>query len=251
MQLKQSFSVFLLSIIGVLSACQQRLPTSIQAKVEQELPKEIQERMVAHHIDQYAPIMMRFFKEENIAEIWKQDDTGYFILVAQYHICKWSGQLGPKYQEGDRQAPEGFYTIHADQMNPYSRYYLSFNIGFPNLYDQAHGRTGSNLMVHGACSSAGCYSMSDKNMAQIYAFARDAFRGGQSEFQLHAFPFRMTDANMKRHRADSNYQFWVMLKEGYDLFEKRRKPPKIEVYEKRYIFDYSGDEKLAFVIPEI
>nr|CBI78481.1 conserved hypothetical protein [Bartonella rochalimae ATCC BAA-1498] len=223
-------------------ACQERLPTSFKAKIEQSLPREILNKMAMNDIDQYAPIMMRFFKKDNIAEIWKQNRSGVFVLVVSYDICKWSGQLGPKYREGDFQAPEGFYTVQENQMNPYSKYYLSFNIGFPNLYDQIHGRTGSYLMVHGACSSVGCYSMNDRNMAQIYAFARDAFKGGQKEFQLHAFPFRMTDANMQRHYTSPHYEFWMMLKEGYDFFETNRKPPKITVYDKRYVFEHFIDE---------
>lgn len=228
---------FFLFLIGVLSACQDRLPTAIRVKVEQELPQEIQKKMAEHGVDKYAPIMMRFFKEENVAEVWKQDRAGVFVLVAHYDICKWSGKLGPKYREGDFQAPEGFYDISPRQMNPYSRYYLSFNIGFPNLYDQIHGRTGSYLMVHGGCASAGCYSMNDKNMAQIYAFARDAFRGGQRAFQLQAFPFRMTKGNMTRHRNSPHYRFWTMLKEGYDFFETRRRPPRVSVYAKRYVLN--------------
>ncbi|WP_183193478.1 L,D-transpeptidase family protein [Bartonella fuyuanensis] len=230
-------TVFFLAVMGILTACERRLPASILAKVEQPLPQEIQNRMALYDIDLYAPIVMRFFKEENIAEVWKQSRSGPFILVARYGICKWSGKLGPKYKEGDLQTPEGFYTISANQMNPYSKYYLSFNIGFPNLYDQENGRTGSNLMVHGSCFSAGCYSMSDKNMAQIYAFARDAFKGGQKAFQLQAFPFRMTENNMSRHRNSPHYQFWLMLKKGYDFFEENRKPPIVEVYKKRYVFN--------------
>ncbi|WP_455477852.1 L,D-transpeptidase family protein [Bartonella sp. B10] len=239
MVLNRFLAVCILFAIGFLAGCEGRLPASIRAKVEQSLPQTIKNRMALHNIDKYAPIMMRFFKEENVAEVWKQNNKGLFVLVAHYGICKWSGQLGPKYKEGDFQTPEGFYTIRANQMNPYSKYYLSFNIGFPNLYDQAHGRTGRHIMVHGSCTSAGCYSMSDKNMAQIYAFARDAFRGGQREFQLQAFPFRMTDTNMERHRDDPHYQFWMMLKEGYDFFEVNRKPPRVDVYEKRYVFNYN------------
>ena len=81
---------------------------------------------------------------------------------------------GPNFKEGDRQAPEGFYNIRPHQMNPKSSYYLSFNMSFPNKFDRTRGRTGSNLMVHGACSSAGCYSMTDEQVLEIYAFAREA-----------------------------------------------------------------------------
>ncbi|ACS52079.1 L,D-transpeptidase family protein [Bartonella grahamii] len=242
MTFSRFLAVCVLFVMGILAACGGRLPASIRAKVEQPLPQEIQNRMALYDIDPYAPIVMRFFKEENLAEVWKQSRSGPFILVARYGICKWSGKLGPKYKEGDLQTPEGFYTISANQMNPYSKYYLSFNIGFPNLYDQENGRTGSNLMVHGSCFSAGCYSMSDKNMAQIYAFARDAFKGGQREFQLQAFPFRMTEDNMLRHSNDPHYQFWVMLKKGYDFFEKNRQPPTVEVYGKRYVFNRDIDK---------
>ncbi|WP_375635332.1 MULTISPECIES: L,D-transpeptidase family protein [unclassified Bartonella] len=242
MTFSRFLAVCVLFVMGILAACGGRLPASIRAKVEQPLPQEIQNRMALYDIDPYAPIVMRFFKEENLAEVWKQSRSGLFILVARYGICKWSGKLGPKYKEGDLQTPEGFYTISANQMNPYSKYYLSFNIGFPNLYDQENGRTGSNLMVHGSCFSAGCYSMSDKNMAQIYAFARDAFKGGQREFQLQAFPFRMTEDNMLRHSNDPHYQFWVMLKKGYDFFEKNRQPPTVEVYGKRYVFNRDIDK---------
>ena len=55
------------------------------------------------------------------------------------------------------------------QMNPNSHYYLSFDIGYPNAYDRAYGRTGSNIMVHGDCSSRGCYAMTDEQISEIYA----------------------------------------------------------------------------------
>ena len=141
-----------------------------------------------------SPIMIRIFKEEAVLEVWKQKDNGRYDLAATYDICKWSGRLGPKFVEGDRQAPEGFYTVRPYQMNPRSSYHLSFNIGFPNNYDRAHGRTGQHLMVHGACSSAGCYSMTDKQVEEIYALPA-TLQGRPEAFQIHAFPFRMTAGN--------------------------------------------------------
>jgi hypothetical protein len=122
-------------------------------------------------------------------------------------------------------------------MNPKSSYYLSFNIGIPNTFDRAHGRTGSHLMVHGACSSAGCYSMTDESAGELFALARDSFRGGQRSFQIQAFPFRMTPENMAKHRDDKNYEFWQMLKVGSDHFELTKTPPKVDVCGKRYVFD--------------
>jgi murein L,D-transpeptidase YafK len=189
------------------------------------------------HMPKQSPILVRIFKEEAEMEVWKQDETGRFDLLKTYPICRWSGELGPKIKEGDRQAPEGFYTITPGQMNPNSNYYLSFNLGFPNTYDKANDRTGAFLMVHGDCSSAGCYAMTDDQMGEIYALGREAFFGGQRAFQVQAYPFHMTAANLARHRNNPSLAFWRMIKQGNDLFEVTRQEPKIDVCDKHYVFD--------------
>ena len=183
------------------------------------------------------PILVRIFKEESELELWKQTKDGQFDLLKTYPICRWSGELGPKVKQGDRQAPEGFYMITPGLMNPNSAYYLAFNMGFPNSFDRALGRTGANLMVHGDCSSSGCYAMTDEQISEIFALARESFEGGQRAFQVQAYPFRMTAANMAKHRDNPNMAFWRMLKEGNDHFEVSRQEPKVEVCDKRYVFN--------------
>jgi murein L,D-transpeptidase YafK len=189
------------------------------------------------NMDKQSPILVRVFKEEAELEVWKQTRDGQYALLKTYPICKWSGDLGPKKKEGDRQAPEGFYAITPGLMNPNSNYYLAFNTGFPNAYDRAHNYTGSELMVHGDCSSRGCYAMTDEQIQEIYALARESFFGGQKSFQFDAFPFRMTALNMAKHRNNPNFAFWKMLKEGYDNFEATKQPPQVAVCEQRYLFD--------------
>src|SRR6202035_3292191 len=183
-----------------------------------------------------SPVLVRIFKEEAEMEVWKQDTSGQYALLKTYPICRWSGALGPKVREGDRQAPEGFYPITPGQMNPNSNYYLSFNIGFPNAYDRANERTGAFLMVHGDCSSAGCYAMTDEQMGEIYALGRESFLGGQKSFQVQAYPFRMTALNRAKHRNNPAMPFWRMIKEGSDHFEVTGQEPKVDVCEKRYVF---------------
>ncbi len=206
-------------------------------KAERPLPKRVLISMKAKDMRPRGPVMMRIFKKEGVLEVWKKKTTGRYALLKSYDICKWSGKLGPKFKEGDRQAPEGFYWINRHQMNPRSSYYLSFNMGFPNTYDRSNGRTGSHLMIHGACSSAGCYSMTDEQVSEIYGFARESFKGGQKAFQVQAFPFRMTAENMFAHRKNQHYKFWKMLKQGYDHFEITRIPPKTDVCNRRYQFN--------------
>ncbi|MVA96157.1 hypothetical protein GN330_02695 [Nitratireductor sp. CAU 1489] len=229
-----------------LAGCTESTLQSASGKAERPVPARLVSEMRTKGMNRNSPVMARVFKEEGELEVWKQKSNGRYDLLATYEICKWSGKLGPKFTEGDRQAPEGFYTVKPAQMNPRSNYHLAFNMGYPNTYDRANGRTGSHLMVHGACSSAGCYSMNDKEMEEIYALARDAFRGGQREFQIQAFPFRMTARNMARYRDDPNYAFWKMLKEGYDHFEITKVPPKVDVCEKRYVFNRTTEDGAAF-----
>jgi len=189
------------------------------------------------NMDKGSPILVRLFKQEAELEVWKQDRTGHYALLKTYPICRWSGELGPKLREGDRQAPEGFYSITPGQMNPKSQYYLAFNMGYPNAYDRAWGRTGAELMIHGDCSSRGCYAMTDEQIAEIYALGREAFFAGQRAFQVQAYPFRMTPENFAKHRNNPNIAFWKMLKRGNDHFEVTRQEPKINVCEKHYVFD--------------
>ena len=196
----------------------------------------------AKNMDPNSPILIRLFKEEAELEMWKQNRDGQYALLKTYPICRWSGDLGPKKKQGDRQAPEGFYTITPGLMNPNSNYYLAFNTGFPNAYDRSHGYTGSDLMVHGDCSSRGCYAMTDEQIQEIYALARESFFGGQKEFQFEAFPFRMTALNMAKHRNNPNFAFWKMIKEGYDDFEATRQEPKVAVCEKHYVFDAAAPD---------
>ena len=166
-----------------------------------------------------SPMLIRTYKKEAELKIWKMKSDGQYALLKTFPICRWSGQLGPKRVEGDMQVPEGFYAIAPGQMNPNSHYYLAFNVGYPNAYDRAYGRTGGSVMVHGVCSSAGCFSMTDKQVDDIYAIARDALRGGQREIQLQSYPFHMTPENMAKYRLDPNIAFWKELKNGADHFE--------------------------------
>jgi murein L,D-transpeptidase YafK len=188
-------------------------------------------------MDKNSPIILRIFKEESELEIWKQARDGRYALLKSYPICRWSGELGPKVREGDRQAPEGFYFITPELMNPHSSYHLAFNLGYPNAFDQAHGRTGAHLMVHGDCSSRGCYAMTDEQISEIFALARESFDGGQLAFQVQAYPFHMTPTKLARHRNSPHLAFWRMLKEGSDHFEVTRLEPKVDVCGKRYVFN--------------
>ena len=182
-----------------------------------------------------APIFIRIFKESSELELWVESER-QFELFKIYDICTFSGHLGPKLREGDQQSPEGFYFVTPERLNPASQFHLSFNLGYPNAYDQHYGRTGSALMVHGDCVSIGCYAMTDAGIEEIYALADAAFRQGQPLFRVHLFPFRMTEDTIQEYQDSNWYPFWQNLKEGYEFFERVGQPPNVEVQNKRYVF---------------
>jgi murein L,D-transpeptidase YafK len=256
-------SVALVSSVLLAGCDTDQVSLATNAKANQPVPPKLLAAMVEKDMDLQSPILVRLFKQEAELEVWKQTRSGQFALLKTYPICRWSGDLGPKVREGDRQAPEGFYSINPSQMNPQSAYYLSFNTGYPNAFDRALGRSGSQLMVHGDCSSRGCYAMTDEQIAEIYSLGRESFFGGQKAFQFQAYPFKMTPVNMAKHRNNPNMAFWKMIKEGNDHFEVTRQEPKVDFCEKKYVFDAAkpADAKRdpvfdasakcpAYVIPE-
>lgn len=201
------------------------------------LPPELLQRMAEINSSPSEPMMIRLYKQTSTLEVWKRTSDGTYRLLKTYDICKWSGELGPKFREGDHQSPEGFYDVTPDLMNPNSSYWLSFNVGFPNKFDQAWERTGTNLMIHGDCLSVGCYAMTDDGIKEIFALARETFRGGNRSFQLQLLPFPMTEANIQANASSPHVDFWRNLKEGADIFDNTGIPPTWDVCERRYVFN--------------
>ena len=229
-----------LGLIGasgaMLAGCDDAYLPQGAGRSEQPISSATLDEMTKIDTTSSSPVLIRTYKKEAELEIWKMNAKGQYALLKTYPMCRWSGQLGPKKREGDMQVPEGYYSIAPGQLNPNSHYYLAFNVGYPNAYDRAYGRDGGNVMVHGVCSSAGCFSMTDDQVADIYAIARDALRGGQREIQLQSFPFRMTAQNMAKYRLDPNIAFWKEIKKGADYFEVTKAEPPVIVCNKHYVF---------------
>jgi murein L,D-transpeptidase YafK/tricorn protease-like protein len=196
-------------------------------------PAALDKRLAEKGFKRGDPVYLRIFKGDLEAELWIKK-AGRFELFATYPICAWSGQLGPKLMEGDGQAPEGFYAIGKGQLNPNSHYHRAFNLGYPNLFDRAHNRTGALLMVHGGCASIGCYAMTDAGIDELWQIATAALDAGQERVGVHAFPFRMTEERLAAFAWHPSAEFWRDLKGAYDLFEESRIPPQVSVCEGRY-----------------
>ena len=244
--LLRKFSAILVLLIVALglAACGGFLPKSSDNRHNQALPASTVAALKAMGSSPGEAMVVRIFKQEKTLEVWKRTSSGQFAKFKSYDICAFSGVLGPKMKEGDRQSPEGFYTITPGLMNPKSSYYLAFNTGFPNKFDRSWGRTGADLMVHGDCSSRGCYAMTDDGIAEIYSLARESFKGGNASFQLQIFPFQMTPANLALQASNQHLPFWKNIKDGYDLFELNKAPPTWDVCARQYIFNAGNSTPL-------
>lgn len=225
------------TFIGVESFAK-NFPTSARAeKSISKVEPNLKSQLSLKGLEYGAPIFIRIFKEPGVLEVWVESNEGIFKHFKDYQICSFSGELGPKEKQGDHQSPEGFYFVNESRLNPWSSYHLSFNLGYPNQYDRAHGRTGSALMVHGHCVSIGCYAMTNKYINEIYALVVAALKNGQPLLRVHAFPFKLEGARLQRSQASDWYSFWLNLKEGYDYFNKHKRPPNVEVLNGKYIFE--------------
>ncbi|MCG8600450.1 MAG: murein L,D-transpeptidase [Verrucomicrobiales bacterium] len=186
------------------------------------------------------PVFLRVLKRSNrdgTLEVWLENpESGKFELFKVYRVAYFSGKLGPKIKQGDGQAPEGFYYVSRGRMNPNSRYHLSMDMGYPNAFDEFHGRTGDYLMIHGNSVSIGCFAMTDASIEQIYTLVDAALKKGQKFIRVHSFPFEMTEENLSRHADSEHIEFWENLKQGWDWFEREKRPPDVTVERGRYVF---------------
>lgn len=210
---------------------------------------KLNERLAAKGLEAGEEVFIRIFKAESQLELWMRRGDR-FVLLDTYPICHWSGSIGPKLHEGDKQNPEGFYKIRRRHLHLAGRWPRSLNLGFPNSFDRSQDRTGSYILVHGGCSSTGCFAMTDPVMQEIYGLTEKALREGQDYVNIHVFPFRMTEENLSQHAGSEWQEFWRNLKQGYDAFETTHVPPRVGVCDKRYVVQELAPGQTYATTPE-
>jgi murein L,D-transpeptidase YafK len=180
-------------------------------------------------------IYLRAFKTEKIIELWaKNISDSVFMSVKKFSICEISGFVGPKRRSHDLQVPEGFY--HISDLNPYSKYYLSMQINYPNASDSirgVRGHLGNLIFIHGGCDSSGCIAITNENISELFVYCIEAYNSGQEQIGLTIFPSRMNDSTYSglkaRYSKDKDkISLWADLKKSYDLFEHSKVPPTVK-----------------------
>ncbi len=180
-------------------------------------------------------IYLRAFKLEKTLELWAKNgcDSSY-KLIKEFPICDLSGDVGAKRRVRDLQVPEGFY--HIAGLNPYSKYYLSMKVNYPNASDSVRGvrgHLGNNIFIHGSCISSGCLAMTDDRIRELFVYCIEAYNAGQEEIGLTIFPSRLSDATYAKlvtrySRYKDDVKLWGDLKKSYDLFNLTKVPPAVK-----------------------
>ncbi|MDR1461392.1 MAG: L,D-transpeptidase family protein [Campylobacteraceae bacterium] len=174
-------------------------------------------------------ILFIAYKDEAILELYAKDkDNSSYKLLKRYDIVSNSGTLGPKSAQGDRQVPEGFY--HINRFNPFSNFYLSLGINYPNAADKLRSdakNLGGDIFIHGSFVTIGCLPMSDDKIKEIYLYAVFAKNNNQTNIPIYIFPFKMTEKNISKFSQKYNNDkkllaFWQNLKEGHDKFSNTK-----------------------------
>ncbi len=232
------FAVFVSVIATAYGASKSWHPESVAAR-EMELAKEFEGK----GLKLGSPVFVRVYKQTSEMELWVQQGPRY-VLFKVYRICRWSGGLGPKFYEGDRQSPEGLYRITTSDLIVNRRWDRAMNINYPNTFDQMNGRSGSSILIHGGCGSIGCFAIQNENVEEVYGAVRAALRYGQSYVPVLALPFRYSAMAPEREDTLHMSEFWTDLRRADLLFERDKLPPAAWICDGRYYFaDRRGDRR--------
>lgn len=179
-------------------------------------------------------LYIRAFKKEKEIEVWgKNSSSKKYQLIKKYNVCRTSGVLGPKRQQGDLQIPEGYY--HINRFNPSSSYHLSLGINYPNKSDRILGKKGSlggDIFIHGECVTIGCLPMTNDLIKEIYIMCVEAKNNGQSTIPVTIFPTKLNNeklASLMNSNSENSdkINLWKDLKKGYDIFNDTKSLPSI------------------------
>jgi murein L,D-transpeptidase YafK len=240
-------AVGIIAVLFVLSSAQQKaLPPRVQLARDTydiNLEKLLLSKGLSYPCKH---LYIRILKFDKTIEVWGSDN-GTYALLKTYPIAQLPGSLGPKLREGDLQTPEGFYFMGA--MNPYSQYYLSLEIKYPNKADSIRSpykqMYGGDIYIHGSDVSAGCTPIGDRNIAELYWLCyRFRVHNPGVKIPIHIFPFKMDDANIaffnKEKFVKTNYWgLWNQLTPMYKNFQATKKLSKY------YIDDFGNYNVIA------
>ncbi|MDN3586869.1 L,D-transpeptidase family protein [Pedobacter aquatilis] len=242
--MKLTFLTFLISLSIMTTAQSNFKATQIKfERVENaygEKWETLQKFLKADGFGNDFSMLISAYKSEGKLEVWLRNNSDKkYKLFRTYDFCAYSGTLGPKVIEGDKQTPEGFYYINV--FNPMSTYHLSLGVNYPNSVDLARTgkekKTGGDIYIHGNCVTVGCIPLTDEKIKEVYVLAVEAKNSGQEKIPVNIYPFKITDGNLKKYGKEFPAQatFWKLLQPAYIAFEKNKNLADIKEVNGKYV----------------
>lgn len=156
---------------------------SVASQIQTEVWNRLQPNLNAAGYKQGYPrkIILVAFKEQQQLQVYANDNNE-IKLIKEYPFTAYSGQLGPKLQQGDRQIPEGIYQVA--YLNPNSSYHLSIKVNYPNAFDKAKTKfsndadMGGDIFIHGKAATIGCIPIGDQAIEEVFMLTKHAFNSG-------------------------------------------------------------------------
>lgn len=147
----------------------------IQVEVWNRLENNL--NLAGYKMDYPKEIILLAFKEEQILQVYSKD-YNEVKLIKEYPFTAFSGGLGPKLKEGDRQIPEGIYEV--EYLNPNSSFYLSIKVSYPNEFDKSKTELpnfadmGGDIFIHGKSATIGCIPIGDEAIEEVFVLTQKA-----------------------------------------------------------------------------
>jgi murein L,D-transpeptidase YafK len=191
-------------------------------KVEQLTSKEKLHRHLAdaNFVRYPKNLTLIGLKHEKILEVWTEE-KGKKIHLISYPFTAFSGTLGPKFKEGDRQIPEGIYGI--SYLNPKSKFHLSMRVTYPNAFDkkmakkEKRSNLGGDIMIHGSNLTIGCIPIGNDKIEELYFLAEKV---GIKNIKVILAPVDFRKMEVKITKKNK----YPWLKDLYAKIKKEMKP---------------------------
>lgn len=152
---------------------------SVVEKIEKTTEERIQDNLDKAGFDSFPQsLVLVGLKEERILQVYGIKNV-VPKLIKEYPFTAFSGELGPKLKQGDRQIPEGIYKV--EYLNPNSSYHLSMKISYPNDFDKSKSKLGSvskmggDIFIHGEDVTIGCIPIGNEGIEEVFLLTEKAF----------------------------------------------------------------------------
>lgn len=189
---------------------------SVLEKIQDKVTSRLRNVLLLEGNERVFPseLILVALKEERLLQVYGKGRDG-IKFIKEYPFTAYSGLLGPKLKEGDKQIPEGIYGV--EYLNPNSAFYLSIKLTYPNTFDKSKTKCsdfkkmGGDIFIHGKSSTIGCIPIGDIAIEDIFVLV--------SKASLDKIKIIVTPRDFRTHSTYPQISFIDWEEELYDIIK--------------------------------